>query len=255
MCFDLDSQPPIAPIAGGSVAHEHLVLTAADGNRFAAFSARAGAEPSPAAMLILPDVRGLHHYYEELTLRFAEAGIDALAVDYFGRTTTTAERGEGFEYMPHVERTTWSGLRTDIGAGAERLRGDGDRAVFAVGFCFGGRLALLTPTLPQWRVAGGIGFYGWPSGPGRGGVPAPADVATDNRAPVLAIFGGADAGITPAVVAGYEAALVAAGAPHEVVTYAGAPHSFFDRKQAEFAEASADAWRRVLGFVAANTPA
>ena len=41
---------------------------------------------------------------------------------------------------------------------------------------------------------------------------------------------------------------------HESVTYDGAPHSFFDRKQTEFAEASADAWRRVQAFVRAHTP-
>jgi carboxymethylenebutenolidase len=35
--------------------------------------------------------------------------------------------------------------------------------------------------------------------------------------------------------------------------YAGAPHSFFDRKQTEFADASADAWRRVKEFVGRNT--
>ena len=36
---------------------------------------------------------------------------------------------------------------------------------------------------------------------------------------------------------------------HEVVIYDGAPHSFFDRKFEEFADASADAWERVLGFL------
>ena len=47
----------------------------------------------------------------------------------------------------------------------------------------------------------------------------------------------------------FEAALAQAGVEHEVVTYPGAPHSFFDRKQEEFADASADAWRRVLAFI------
>jgi carboxymethylenebutenolidase len=36
---------------------------------------------------------------------------------------------------------------------------------------------------------------------------------------------------------------------HESVVYPGAPHSFFDRHQAEFADASADAWRRMLEFM------
>jgi len=41
---------------------------------------------------------------------------------------------------------------------------------------------------------------------------------------------------------------------HEIVVYPGATHSFFDRRATEFAEASADAWKRVLGFIAAHTP-
>ncbi|MFI5254164.1 MAG: dienelactone hydrolase family protein [Candidatus Limnocylindrales bacterium] len=254
MCFDTDSHPPIAPMAGAAVAHEHLALTASDGTVVPAFAAQAGAGPSPAAMLILPDVRGLHTYYEELALRFAEAGIDALALDYFGRTAPNAQRGEGFDHAPYIAQVRWDELQADIAAGAAQLRAGGERALFTVGFCFGGRLSLLTPTLPGLRVSGAVGFYGWPVGASRGGVPAPADVAADNRAPVLAIFGGADQGITSDLVAAYEAALQAAGAAREVVTEPGAPHSFFDRKQAEFADASADAWRRVLAFVARNTP-
>ena len=67
-------------------------------------------------------------------------------------------------------------------------------------------------------------------------------------------MGGADQAITADDVAAFEAALATAGVEHEVVTYKGAPHSFFDRKQADFAEASADAWRRVVAFLAAHTP-
>ena len=97
MCFDLDSRPPITPIAGGALDSRRLVLTADDGNRLTAFEARASA-PDGAAILILPDVRGLHPYYEELALRFAEHGIDALAIDYFGRTAGTEPRPDTFEY-------------------------------------------------------------------------------------------------------------------------------------------------------------
>jgi carboxymethylenebutenolidase len=34
------------------------------------------------------------------------------------------------------------------------------------------------------------------------------------------------------------------------VSYAGAPHSFFDRKQEEHAEDSARAWHEMLTFIA-----
>lgn len=251
MCFDLDSHPPIPPIAGAAVDGKRITLHSADGTDFAAFAAQP-AEASGAGMLILPDVRGLFTFYEELALRFAEAGIDAVAIDYFGRTAAGDDRGPSFEFMPHVGRTTYGGLRADMDAAARHLRAGGDRPLYAIGFCFGGRLALLTATLPELAVAGAVGFYGWPVSPSRNGTPAPADVADQNRAPVLALFGGADEGIPAESVGAYEAALTAAGAPHEIVTYPDAPHSFFDRKQVDFADASADAWRRVLDFVPAG---
>ena len=249
MCFDENARPPIPPIAGGAVDAERLHLTAADGDRFVAFSARASATPTEAAMLILPDVRGLHRYYEELAERLAGAGIDALAIDYFGRTATDDDRGPAFESMAHVSRTTYAGLRADIAAAASHLQASGPRRLFTMGFCFGGRLAFLTATMPELGLAGAIGFYGWPTGRSRNDTPAPADVADQNRAPVLGLFGGADQDITADVVATYAATLDAAGAAHELVTYPGAPHSFFDRRQSDFAAASDDAWRRILDFV------
>ena len=47
----------------------------------------------------------------------------------------------------------------------------------------------------------------------------------------------------------FDKALTEAGVEHEVVTYEGAPHSFFDRKQEDFAKASADAWQKTLEFI------
>jgi carboxymethylenebutenolidase len=257
MCFDLDSRPPIAPIAGGALDSEHLTLACPDGNRFVAFRARA-TEPSGApgrapAVIVLPDVRGLHPYYEELALRFAEAGVDAIAIDYFGRTAGAERRGEDFDYMAHVPQTTWDGLQTDIRVAAAQLLGDAGAgrvaSLFTVGFCFGGRVAFLSLTMGLPELRGGIGFYGWPTGPSRNDTPAPAELAGQMRGSLLGIFGGADQGISPQIVGEFERALTAAGVDHEVVTYPGAPHSFFDRKAGDYADASADAWGRVLEFV------
>jgi len=97
-------------------------------------------------------------------------------------------------------------------------------------------------------VDGVIGFYGWPVGQNRD-LPAPADLVDRFRAPVLALWGGADQGITPDIVEQFETALRSAGVKHESIVYPDAPHSFFDRHQAEFADASTDAWRRMLDFV------
>ena len=250
MCFDHDSRPPITPILGGALDSREITLDAADGNRLSAFEALA-AQPNGKAILILPDVRGLHAYYEELTLRFAEHGVDALAIDYFGRTAGVGKHGPGFDHATHVGRTTWDGLTGDVRAGAAHLRSDEGGAVrdlFVVGFCFGGRLAFICTTL-DLDLSGAIGFYGWPTGPTRNGVPAPIELIDKLRAPILAIFGGADEGIGPPAVGSFEAALEEARVPHRVITYPGAPHGFFDRKGDEYAEASDAAWHEVLAFL------
>jgi carboxymethylenebutenolidase len=254
MCFDLDSRPPIPPIAGAAVDGARSTLRAADGTEFSAFSARP-ATPSGAAMLILPDVRGLHPFYEELALRFAEAGVEALAIDYFGRTASMAPRGEEFEYMPHVDACAWSTLQLDMQAGVDELRArPGVRGVFSVGFCFGGRLAFLSATLPDLSLTGAVGFYGPPQS-GRNDLPAPVDRVRSDQAAVLGLFGGDDASIPDEAIAAFDRALAEAGVDHELVTYPGAPHSFFDRKAADYAAESEDAWRRIREFVLTRTPA
>jgi carboxymethylenebutenolidase len=248
MCFELDSLPPIPPIEGGAIDHRDLILESADGNRFAAFAA-VPEEPTAKGVVVLPDVRGLYRFYEELALRFAERGIAAVAIDYFGRTAGTEKRGDDFEYMEHVAQTTPEGIQADVGAAAEYLRspeGGVARAVFTVGFCFGGRNSWLSAAGGH-SLAGAIGFYGMPAL--RDGAPGPTQRAGEIDAPVLALQAGDDQHITAAQNAEFDEALTAAGVEHEVVTYPGAPHSFFDRRYEEFADASADAWRRVLDFV------
>jgi carboxymethylenebutenolidase len=84
-------------------------------------------------------------------------------------------------------------------------------------------------------------------------MPVPVQVAGSIASPVLGLFGGADTGIPADAIAEFEAALAAAGVDHRLVTYPGAPHSFFDRKAAEYADASDAAWAEVLGFVRART--
>jgi carboxymethylenebutenolidase len=253
MCFDHDSRPPIVPIAGGALDGSLVEVTARDGNRFAAFRARPSS-PGGAAVVILPDVRGLHPYYEEIALRFAERGIDALAIDWFGRTAGAERRGPDFEYMPHVEQTTWAGISADIEAGVTAVRGDpgsGDerpQAVFTIGFCMGGRMSFLAATMGL-DLAGVIGLYGTLAGPWRNDAPAPLDVAASFESPVLGLFGGADQAITPDAVAAFDTALGAAGVERRIVTYPAAPHSFFDRKADEFAAESEAAWTEILGFI------
>ena len=246
MCFDLDSVPPIPALSGAAVSHDDLVLEAADGNRFAAFVAKPD-EPARVGVAILPDVRGLYRFYEELALRFAERGYAAVAFDYFGRTAGAEKRGDDFEYMPHVRLTTGEGVQADVGTCVAHLRDSGSQAVFTVGFCFGGRNSWLAAASGH-GLTGAIGFYGRP-GPGADGSPGPTARAGELTAPILGLMGGADEGIPLEDVNAFDEALDTAGVDHELVVYPGAPHSFFDRKFEEHAEASEDAWNHVLAFL------
>jgi acetyl esterase/lipase len=69
--------------------------------------------------------------------------------------------------------------------------------------------------------------------------------------PVLGLFGGADEAIPAEQIEEFQSALSAAGVEHVIHIYPGAPHSFFDVKHEVFAGESEDAWRRILGFLAA----
>jgi carboxymethylenebutenolidase len=246
MCFDSDSLPPVPVLAGGAVEHEDLVLESGDGAKFAAFAALPD-EVSSVGVVILPDVRGLYRFYEELALRFAERGYAAVAIDYFGRTAGVEKRSDDFEYPPHVEQTTPEGVQSDAAAAIAWLNERGCTSVFTVGFCMGGRHSWLAAAAGH-GLDGAVGFYGRP-GEGRDGSAGPAQVAEKMEAPILALQAGADQNITAEDNAAFKSALDAARVEYELIEYEGAPHSFFDRKQADFADASADAWQKTLDFI------
>ncbi len=112
MCFEIDSQPPITPIAGAAVDAQDLILRSTDGTEFAAYTVRA-ANPKGPAVVVMPDVRGLFRFYEELAIRFAEQGYDTIAIDYFGRTAGVDKRNDEFSSrarrtdqarLPHARR-------------------------------------------------------------------------------------------------------------------------------------------------------
>src|SRR5438034_4751395 len=197
MCHEPSARPPsppLPPIAGGAgiAGTDHAVLVAADGARFRAFSALT-AEPNAPGMVILPDVRGLHPFYEDLAVRFAEAGVHATAMDYFGRTAGVEGRDESFEFMPHVQRTRPETVAQDVAATMAHLRssrGGGAASVFTVGFCFGGRNSF-NQAAEGHGVDGVIGFYGRVAPGDAADTNAPILRAGAYACPVLGLFGGA----------------------------------------------------------------
>ena len=105
-------------------------------------------------------------------------------------------------------------------------------------------------------LAGVIGMYGTLQGPWRNDAPAPLDRRTTIAAPVLGLFGGADQGITAEAIARLRSRPRRTPAiDHRIVTYPGAPHSFFDRKAADYAAESEAAWNEVIAFIGAHRDA
>ncbi|MBI1379097.1 MAG: dienelactone hydrolase family protein [Frankiales bacterium] len=238
MCHDDDSRPPSPPVVGEVASHRLLTLTGADGNSFAAYEA-VPASPNGRNVVILPDVRGLHPYYEALAERFAEAGFHAVAFDYFGRTAGVGERPDGFDWQSEIPKLTPATVGSDVAATVAHVTSLNEGPTFTVGFCFGGS--------HSWRLSasdlglsGVMGFYGRPS--------MLEDVEESFSTPLLLLVGGADAATPQEEFHALDDRLRERGVDHEMYVYDGAPHSFFDRAFAEWKDACSDAWTRILAF-------
>ena len=246
MCFDTDARPPLPPVRGGASDHGPMTLTSADGAEFLASYAhpdrpawpeRRG-QPSTTGVVILPDVRGLHPFYEDLAGRFADAGVHAVAIDYFGRTAGTAPRPDDFAFREHVDQLEPEQVDADVAAAMGWLRslaGATVTSTFTVGFCLGGAMSWRqSATNPD--LNGCVGFYGRPD--------RAAAVAPQMKAPLLFLAAGQDR--TP--VSAVEEFAAQVPVETELHVYPDAPHSFFDRRFDEHREACEDAWRRILAF-------
>jgi carboxymethylenebutenolidase len=196
------------------------------------------------AVVVLPDVRGLHRFYQELADRFATIGVLAVAIDYYGRTTEIGSaRGESFPWRQHNEQLTPDQVTQDVHAAVAWLRQDLDHqieSVFTVGFCFGGA--------HSWRqsaadhgLAGCVGFYGRPS--------RVTDQIGSMRAPLLLLAAGKDEGIPIEEVEQFAEQVRETGIDAELHVYPAAPHSFFDKTADDYQQECEDAWRRVIDFI------
>jgi carboxymethylenebutenolidase len=152
-----------------------------------------------------------------------------------------------------VQQLQIPGLSADITTALAQLQNGAGagRSTFTVGFCFGGSLSFRTG-VQQFDLADVIGFYAGLNRKMTGVGRTILEEAEHIHYPALGLFGGDDQNIPVDQVHTFDEALDKAGVEHEVVIYPDAPHSFFDRSTTDFAEASTDAWRRVLGFIAAH---
>jgi carboxymethylenebutenolidase len=247
LCYDDIARPPQPPEAHLPTHATDLVLTAADGNRFAAYAATP-ARPAQAWIVIFPDAGGLRQFFKDLALRFAEAGFASIAFDYFGRSAGLTTRDDSFDWRTYVPQLTREHIFADLAATLDYLRGQdgGRKATFSIGFGMGGSYSFISATT-DIGLAGAIGFYAHVD------ADEVREAAEHIKTPILGLFGDVDQFVPVDEVRAFDRELDDAGVKHQIVIYSGAQHGFFEEAQrADYAD---DAWKRVLEFIQAHTPA
>lgn len=248
MCSDPWRRPPSPPPEhrGRQQDGQRILLDADDGAQTAAYLATTSVDDAP-AVVVLPDFRGLHGYYEAFADVLAGAGAHALAIDHYARSAGPGWRGSHFDPLPYRELATDAPTTLDVDAAVRRLAVLEPSRLYLLGFCYGGRQALLQGG--RRDLAGVVAFYARVTLDGDGGSPVALARSGRIHAPVLAIFGGADPHIPVDDVRELEQACRLAATPCTIAVYDGAPHSFFDHDWTPYETASRDVWQRVLGFV------
>src|SRR5262245_38058809 len=199
------------------------------------------AAPRPrGGVLVVHENRGLTDSIRAVAGRLAGSGYSALAIDLLSEEGGTKSFDDEFEAMAALGAAPPSRFVADMKAGVTELRRRvPGKKVAATGFCFGGGMVWLLLASREPRLAAAVPFYG--------PFPENGNLA-GSRAAVLGIYAGLDSRVNASRPAA-RAALRRAGLQHQIVTYPGVDHAFFNPTGARYdAAAAAAAYRRVLSW-------
>lgn len=247
------------PVAGKVITTATEGLSAADGTvssgGFAVpiYAVRPAAPGKYPAVLVIPEVFGMHEHIKDVTRRFAREGFLAVTFEPYAREG-------GVQHLPDldavrkvVDPVPDARVMADLDAIVDWVKKHpsamADR-VGMTGFCRGGMYTLLYAARSS-ELKAAVPWYGQLRPALTPGVRTvgPLDVAARINAPVLGLYGAEDLGIPVADVKTLEAAMKAAGRTAEFVIYPGAPHAFFaDYRPSYRAEAAKDAWGRCIAW-------
>jgi carboxymethylenebutenolidase len=189
-------------------------------------------------VLVLHENRGLTEHFRNFTGRFAKKGYSSLALDLLSEEGGTASLGDSANATAALGKVAPERFVADMKAALGELarRAPGVK-LGAIGFCFGGAMTWRLIASKDPRLAAAVPFYG--------PVPDGADF-TGSKAAVLAVYAELDARVNASRDAA-KAALEKAKLTHEIVTYPGVDHAFFnDTGQRYNADGAAKAWEKVL---------
>ena len=184
------------------------------------FGTFAAAEDVKGAVLVIHENRGLTDHIKSVAGRFAASGYSALAVDLLSSGGGTAKFTDEAEIMQALSETPADDFVADMTAAIDELeRRVPEAKIGAIGFCFGGGMVWQLVQSGDARLAAAAPFYGTTpdEGPDFG----------DSKAAVLGVYAELDDRVN-ATRDGAEAALQDAGLEHEIVTYPGVDHAFFN---------------------------
>jgi carboxymethylenebutenolidase len=237
-----------------------IQIPVTDGTTLPAYLARPAAEPAPTGVIVAHELFGVNPDIRGVADDLAAAGYLTIAPEFYHRDAPPgrwlerddAGREEGFGYLRRLGRDQ---ALADVAASSAWLTSQpGIDRVALVGFSAGGHLSYLAACrLPVSRTA--VLYGGWLPGTD---IPLSQPAPTLELTPgitgrLLYLVGADDALIDAGQREQIRAALVAAGVSHDIVTYPGAGHAFFWPGTPPFdAAARDDAWRRILGLLAAG---
>ena len=216
------------------------------------YFARPNGVSNPPVIVVAMEIFGLHEYIKDVTRRLAKLGAFAVAPDYYFRKGVDLTKiSEMSQLLPLVNSKPDAELLSDLDstvAWAKAQGGDTGR-LGIVGFCRGGR-TVWEYAAHSGDLKAGVAFYGPPVDPPNPLWPkSPMQLAPEMKAPVLGLYGEADAGISVANVEAMKAALEAAHKTAEFKIYPGAPHGFHADYRASYRkEAAEDGWNRMQAW-------
>jgi carboxymethylenebutenolidase len=247
----------VQPVQGQTVVHTDtqgleasaLRIPAGDGT-IAAYSARPAGRANLPVVVLVHEIWSVHEYFRDLCRRLAKAGYLAVAPDLYGRHGDVSDMDID-AIRAIVGQVPDAQVMSDLDAAAAwATKNGGDAGRLGVtGFCWGGRITWLYAAHSA-AVKAAVAWYGPLARPGTAITPhQPVDIAAELKAPVLGLYGGADAGIPNDTVEQMRAALAGAGQPSEIVLYPDMPHAFHADYRPTYRKAAADdGWRRMLDW-------